>query len=195
MKILGIDPGTDKSGVVMLDTGLMRVLGSQEFRNEDVLRALRMGLRPASSGESYWGCDPDIVAIEDYVHMGQMVGKEVFETCKWIGRFREAWEFEKALPVDVHRTIRLIKRTDEKTILCGGQTFMDPETKCRKGFTDAHIRSALIGRFDATGGGKTPQIGTSKQPGPLYGISGHLWSALAVAMTCYLIGVDDGLRG
>jgi len=48
---------------------------------------------------------------------------------------------------------------------------------------DANIRQALLDRFPATGGGKAPQIGTKKQPGPLYGVTSHLWSALAVAVT------------
>jgi hypothetical protein len=187
VKILGIDPGTDRSGVVMLDTDSMRVLDAKEVSNEALLGILRVGFRRSDMV-------PDVVAIEDYVHMGQMVGKEVFETCKWIGRFREAWE-----SVETNRTVRLIKRTDEKTVLCGGQTYMDPETKCRKGFLDSHIRRALIERFPATGGGKTPQVGLVKNPGPLFGISGHLWSALAVAMTCHLIDKDErgveNLRG
>ena len=48
---------------------------------------------------------------------------------------------------------------------------------------DANIRQALLDRFPATGGGKTPQIGTKAQPGPLYGIKSHLWAALGVAVT------------
>jgi hypothetical protein len=38
---------------------------------------------------------------------------------------------------------------------------------------DANIRQALIDKLGA--------VGTKKAPGPLYGISGHLWAALAVA--------------
>ena len=48
---------------------------------------------------------------------------------------------------------------------------------------DGNIRQAIIDRYPATGGGAIPQIGTKNQPGPLYGISKDLWSALAVAIT------------
>lgn len=41
--------------------------------------------------------------------------------------------------------------------------------------TDKFIRMALIDRYG--------EPGTKKAPGPLFGISGHLWSALAVAVT------------
>lgn len=35
---------------------------------------------------------------------------------------------------------------------------------------------------------KTIQVGTMKQPGPLYGMSSHVWSALAVALTVGKMG-------
>ena len=38
---------------------------------------------------------------------------------------------------------------------------------------DANIRQALIDKHG--------KVGTAKNKGPLYGISSHLWSALAVA--------------
>ena len=38
--------------------------------------------------------------------------------------------------------------------------------------------------FPKTGGGSNPSVGTSKQPGVLYGITTHKWAALAVAVTC-----------
>lgn len=47
---------------------------------------------------------------------------------------------------------------------------------------DTEVRRALIDRFPATGGGKTPQIGTKAEPGPLYGVSKDMWAALAVGV-------------
>ena len=38
---------------------------------------------------------------------------------------------------------------------------------------DAKRCRALIDRFPRLGGGKTPQIGTKAQPGPLYGLTSH----------------------
>jgi hypothetical protein len=95
---------------------------------------------------------------------GMAVGKEVFETCVWIGRFIENWRDPDAA--------KLVYRKDVKMFLCG-------TTKAK----DANIRQALIDSYPATGGGAIPQIGTKNAPGPLYGVSSHVWPALGVALT------------
>jgi hypothetical protein len=46
--------------------------------------------------------------------------------------------------------------------------------------TDANIRASLIDRY---GPGKDSAIGSKRSPGPLYGLKGDEWSALAVALT------------
>lgn len=85
-----------------------------------------------------------------------------FETCVWIGRFIERFKREH----------KFIYRKDVKLNLCNSMRAKD-----------ANVRQALLDRFEPTGGGKTPQIGTKKQPGPLFGMSSHQWSALAVGIT------------
>lgn len=97
------------------------------------------------------------LAIEKIASFGMPVGAEVFETVYWSGRFAQAYG-----PHEVER----ITRIDVKMHLC--------HTARAK---DGNIRQALIDRF-----GKP---GTKKAPGPLYGISGDLWSALAVAVTAH----------
>jgi len=92
------------------------------------------------------------IAIEMIASYGMPVGKETFETCLWIGRFIERSRVE---PV-------LVYRKDVKVHLCG-------TVKAK----DGNIRQALVDKYG-------PQ-GTKKAPGPTYGISGHLWAALAVA--------------
>lgn len=99
------------------------------------------------------------IVIEDMVCYGQRVGWEVFETVKWIGEFR-----------CVAGDYREISRPDVKLQLCGTSRAGDPD-----------VRDALCRRF-STGGIKAAK-GTRKNPGPLYGFKGHLWAALAVAVT------------
>jgi hypothetical protein len=99
------------------------------------------------------------LAIEGIACYGMPVGKETFDTCIWIGRFIEA-------NGGVHN---LVYRGDVKMHLCRSMRAKDPM-----------IRQALIDRF---GPGKEKAIGTKKNPGPLYGIKSHCWSALAVAVT------------
>lgn len=100
----------------------------------------------------------DVLAIEMIACYGMPVGKETFETCLWIGRFLEA---NDSHPFD-NPTSRLVYRKDVKIHLCGSMKAKDP-----------NIRQALIDKHGAPG--------TKKQPGPTYGVSGHLWAALAVA--------------
>lgn len=96
--------------------------------------------------------------IEKIASYGMAVGESVFETCVWTGRFMEIYG-----PDRVERMPRL----NVKMHLCH-----DSKAK------DANIRQAIIDRF----GGKM-SIGNKKSPGPLYGVSKDVWSALAIALT------------
>jgi hypothetical protein len=95
------------------------------------------------------------VAIEMIASYGMPVGAEVFNTCTWIGRFEEAY-------VHSDLTARYFRK-DIKLHLCG-------TTKAK----DANVRQALI---DLLG-----PPGVKKNPGPTYGISKHMWAALALAI-------------
>ncbi len=105
--------------------------------------------------------------------MGMPVGRTTFETVYWIGKFSEHAD-------PFHR----ITRREIKLHLCGNARAKD-----------ANVRQALLDRFPATGGGKTPQIGTKPKPGPLYGIRTHLWSALAVAVAYAELGGQGRVVG
>jgi hypothetical protein len=146
--LLSIDPGTDKSGWVILEDG--RVSSSDVSPNAGVLELV-----------SRW---KEGLAIEMIAGMGMAVGQTTFDTCVWIGRFQQAYFQPDA--------VQFVYRRDVKLHLCGNSNAKDP-----------NIRQALLDMFPRTGGGKTPQVGTKTAPGPLYGVSSHAWSALAVAVT------------
>lgn len=144
--ILAIDPGTEVSGAVMLDGE--RVIDSGVLPNAEVLDLLRSTCRPGVA-----------IACEMVACYGMPVGAEVFDACRWIGRFEQVcWP----------RPIAMVYRRDVKLHLCG--------TVRAK---DANVRQALVDRW----GGKARAIGTSKRPGPLYGVKSHAWAALGVAVT------------
>lgn len=147
-----IDPGNTESAFVAFDAPLHggKICSFGKQTNEWMIARLRE-LR-ADSGPS------DHVAIEMIASYGMPVGKEVFDTCVWIGRFIEAWG----------GPYTLVYRREVKMFLCGNNTAKD-----------GNIRQALIDRY----GGKVAAIGNKKSPGPLYGISADVWSALAVAVT------------
>lgn len=140
--ILAIDPGTTHSGVVLYN-GAPVTAGVQD--NHDVLLII--------------ADHKGLVAIEMIASYGMAVGKEVFETCLWIGRMVQVAGPER---------VRLVYRKDVKMHVCGS-----PRAK------DANIRQALIDKW----GGKAEAVGTIKKPGPLHGVKSHAWAALAVAVT------------
>lgn len=152
MRVLAIDPGNTMSAWCELVDG--KPNRSAKAPNADVAESLRLASCP---GEQL-----PLLAIEMIASYGMAVGKEVFDTCLWIGRFMEAWESRGG-------TVKLIYRKEVKSYLCHS-------TRA----TDANIRAALLDRF---GPGREVAVGTKRAPGPLYGIKGDEWSALAVALT------------
>lgn len=157
--MLAIDPGTTQSGWCVFDGEV--VIHSGVMPNAELLEYLK---------RQHWAINGHALAIEMVASYGMAVGREVFETVRWIGRFQQAWHNPEA--------VKLVYRKDVKMHLCG-------TTKAK----DANIRQAIIDLFPATGGGKTPQIGTKAQPGPLYGVSSHVWPALGVALTVFGKGI------
>ncbi len=156
-KILALDPGPVRSALVSLDGDEVR--WTQIAPNADIRNELR-----ATVGE--------VLVIEQIESFGMAVGREVFETVYWAGRFAEAWEDKepKYQPCLAHR----LPRRAVKLHLCG--------TSRAK---DGNIRQALIDRY----GGKEAAIGRKAQPGPLYGIKADLWAALALGVVW-----QDGVR-
>ena len=182
MIILSIDPGPESSGSCLYDTEIKKVLwSSSDINNYELLTYVYDNIYydPDESVKNpTLNCIFDAVAIETIEPMGLGVGKSTLNTAIWVGRY-----FEAASTLPSSPDVRLISRGDEKIILCGCKTFLDPITGKRKGVTNSQIRQSVIDKFEPLGGGKTPQIGTKKAPGPLYGVSSHAWSAVAIAIT------------
>lgn len=160
MQILAIDPGTEKSGWVLYEPTEMRICQCGIDINQTVMNLVRTEI------------DPDTYLVAEQIScQGMAVGQETFDTVEFLGAILYAalgnngWD---------RRHDFTVKRQKVKTHLCGSARAKD-----------ANIRQAIIDRFPPTGGGKCRQIGTKKQPGPLYGVKSHCWSALAVAITWY----------
>jgi hypothetical protein len=109
-------------------------------------------------------------AIEQVTSYGMPVGAEVFDTVYWSGRFAEAYGAEG---------VQRVPRLKVKLHLCH-----DSRAK------DGNIRQALIDRF----GGKEKALGRKDSPGPLYGVSGDVWAALALAVTWWDQNAAEGLK-
>lgn len=154
--ILCIDAGHTESGWCVLD-GYAPILHG---KNDNA------GVKDIIS-EDY-----DAVVLERIESFGMPVGKEVFETCEWVGRFAERAE---SLGVPV----AYVYRKEEKQAICHN-------SKAK----DANIRKALIDRFarhDLVNG-----KGTKDKPDWFYGFRADEWSAYAVGVTYLDRGTDNG---
>ena len=117
--ILSIDPGNEYSAYSLLDENLKPVKFGKVL-NHDLLIILE---------ELFLiECITD-VAIEMIASYGMAVGKTVFDTCVWIGRFYQL--------ISERSNIKptFIYRKDEKMCICGNMKAKD-----------SNIRQALIDR-------------------------------------------------
>lgn len=140
--ILAIDPGTEKSAFVFWDGE--KIDSSGILPNEEICCELL----------EIWS-EHDLF-IEMVASYGMPVGREVFETVLWIGRFDEA------RAVNTGERSKLVYRREVKMHHCGSMKAKD-----------SNIRQALIDKYGAPG--------TKKNPGLTYGLSKDLWSAFAIA--------------
>lgn len=151
MMLIAIDPGNVESAFVRIDDQY-KLYEHEKIRNEELVNRIYGYSRI---------CDQ--VVIERIASYGMAVGRSVFETCEWIGRFTQM-AIEYTLPVDY------VFRMEEKMALC---------RDARAG--DANIRRALIDRF-ARHDLRTGK-GTKKNPDYFYGFAKDEWAAMAVAVT------------
>lgn len=156
MIVLGLDPGTYQSAFVLWgDDGKIWDHGIHD--NERILAFIAGDENSYAADWARNGRESAILAIEAIQSFGMPVGKETFRTVFWTGRFAQAWSPRRFVEVT---------RKEVKLHLCQSHRA-----------TDANIRAALIDRFGPPG--------VKSQKGLLYGLKGHEYAALAVAVTFY----------
>ena len=153
MKILAIDPGNIESGYALIEMPDFKLLEFGKVKNEELLEIIE--------NDKFDGFFK--VAIEMVASYGMAVGKSVFDTCVWIGRFVQAL---------ANDGVDYVYRKDEKMCLCGSMKAKD-----------SNIRQALIDRYakhDFKNG-----KGVKNNPDTFYGVSKDVWQAIAVGVTYY----------
>jgi hypothetical protein len=153
VRILAIDPGCDESAYVIWDGDNQKITKKGKVPNEDLLHL-------------FYGADSqtfDCVVLEMIASYGMAVGKEVFETCVWIGKYQRVAE---SLGYPVERLLRMKIKVHH----CHS-------TKAN----DSNIRTALIDKYGSPG--------TKKSPNPIYNdatskMAKDIWAAFAVATYC-----------
>lgn len=148
MIILAIDPGNTESAYCFVDAESLQLGAFGKVENKELLSIINL--------YSY-----DVIVIERVASYGMTVGRDVFETCEWVGRFTQA-----ALPLDAD----YVYRKDVKLHICGDSRA-----------NDTNIRHALIDRF-ARHDFKRGK-GTKKNPDFFYGFHRDVWQAFAVGLT------------
>ena len=144
--IISIDPGNIESAYCIMHENL-KPFEFGKVANESLLIMLE------NTTQDYK------TVIEMIASYGMPVGKEVFDTCVWIGRFDHA-SFHPA---------SFVYRKDVKMHLCGTMRAKD-----------SNIRQALIDRFG--------EVGTKARKGWFYGFKADVWQCYAVGVT-YLEGL------
>lgn len=153
MKIIGIDPGNVFSAYCVIRTEDLKPIDFGKLDNNE--------LREYLMGDGMNGVER--AAIEMVASYGMPVGREVFDTCRWVGRYEE---------ILLRRTGTLpttIYRQQEKIHICHSAKA-----------NDATIRRALIDRFaqhDLKNG-----KGTKKNPDWFYGFRADCWAAYSVCL-------------
>lgn len=176
-RIMAIDPGPEHSGLCILAPG-EPIVTLNSVPNAALLADLDV-----------YAYDCDLLAVEWIESYGARVGAEVFHTCRVVGRLEQAWL------ADWHKPdrFRLISRPEVGMHLCA-----------KRSPGDAAIRRVLMDRYGGDSSIKKPKRcpkadkllycppecpkcggdGVLTEGGPLCGVSGHGWSALALAVTC-----------
>lgn len=151
--ILSVDPGNERSAYALLDCDLKPIQFGivDNYQLLDIIEKLVYEHTFEQTKNIY-------VAIEMIASYGMAVGKTVFDTCVWIGRFVQ----QIKMIGNIH--IEFIYRKDEKMNLCRSMKA-----------NDSNIRQALIDRFGV--------VGTKKNPGWFYGFKKDIWAAFAVGVT------------
>lgn len=148
-RLLAIDPGSTESAWCVIDTQTCRPQSFAKEPNADVLDVAEIGMP---------------VRIEMVASYGMAVGREVFETCVWIGRFIERHETYHG-----PSTPQLVYRRDIKLHHCGSARAKD-----------SNVRQALVDRFAP--GQPNHGKGTKAEPGWFYGFHSDIWQAYALAV-------------
>ena len=145
--ILAIDPGNIESAYCIIEKETYKPIEFGKIDNQQLLK--QIGLFK----------NIDCIVIEKVASYGMTVGKEVFDTCEWYGRF-----IQKYCDTNDNLNIEYVFRKDVKINLCNSMKAKD-----------SNIRQALIDRFGV--------VGIKKNPGWFYGFKKDIWSAYAVGIT------------
>jgi len=143
---IAIDPENIESAYVIMEGS--KIIDKGKLINADMIRIIRASRMTVGSD-----CELYIEMVASY---GMPVGKEVFDTCVFIGRLMEAWKGSQT------KEAIQVFRKEIKMHHCRSMRAKD-----------GNIIQALKDKY----GDK----GTKKNPGYFFGMSADVWQAFALA--------------
>jgi hypothetical protein len=151
--LIAIDPGPRMSRVCVIDSDTYKPIIAGKIENPSVYETVA----PVAGGSN--------VVIEMVAHYGtgMPAGRDVFDTCVWIGRFYETFAGRGS-------TVTTLPRKTVKMHLCGSMRAKD-----------SNIRQSLVDRFAP--GERNYGKGTKAKPGFFYGFAADAWQAYALGVT------------
>ncbi|WP_207632095.1 hypothetical protein [Occultella kanbiaonis] len=155
--ILAIDPGNTESGWATIDTDSRRPLEFGKTNNGELRRAILAG--------DFENCDGAYIEMIGHYGTGMPAGKDVFDTCVWIGRFTETIRLTTDAPPQPTRVLRPTVKAHH----CNS-------AKAK----DSNVIQSLVDRF--TPGQGNFGKGTKAEPGWFYGFAKDVWQAYALAV-------------
>ncbi len=156
-----MDTEPDRGTLLAIDPGAAHVgWVEMDIALREVLESQEITPARARELARQPGRNFDAVVVEGVTNYGSAVGKDTFATCILIGRLLEIFS-AKGVPVWV------IYRPHVRCVVGGSMRARETD-----------IKEAIRTWY----GGKVAATGTKKNPGPLYFVRGHAWSALALAV-------------
>lgn len=154
MIVVGIDPGSTQTAICVYTEG--KILSCEMHDNQSLIDGMSI-LQKVTPSEK--------VFVEDMVSYGMPVGRDVFDTVKFIGKLQLIFEMNG---ID-HE---MVERPDVKKHHC-----------LNRNAKDANVTMALVDRLDPKREFGKFGKGKKGSEGPFYGFSGYdMWSACAIAI-------------
>ncbi|MCK9578556.1 hypothetical protein M0R01_03675 [bacterium] len=161
MKILAIDPGSEKSAFIAWDTEKHEIIKGEYVWFEDTKilgienNEYIIDCMLCEETNIVWGMD--LIAIEMISSYGFSVGKSVFQTIKWIGRFEEYIKHVVNIAIKKNVPVQFYTRPTIKGAL-----------GCRN---DAEVRQAI-----------RMEYGEARKGEKLERVRKDIWQAVALAI-------------
>ena len=176
--LLAVDPGTRESGVLWYSSE-GKILEPAVVPNEVVLDIMETPPAEAALNPCY------TIAVEAIACYGEAIGVETLETELLVGRLVQHWIGKTRVQVLRHRELAtkriktLVGDNGRNAILVYRKEVCKHLCNTSNA-KDSNVHQSIVDRY---GPSMSKAKGNKRNPGPLYGIATHMWSALGVAIT------------